>query len=115
MSHDDRDGFVCDLTLPGEAKISVGILIAALRPDGSVTQSSFVSPRDQADFLRTQLHRLLDMPREVLDDFVALRFYHAGPWRAQWGHGIQMDPESIQTERARLDRLRSYFQTLPRG
>ena len=114
VSHNARDGFDCSLIYPGDsAGISLGVLMSALRPDGSRGQSSFVSPGDQSDFLRTRLARLLDIPPQTLDDCRALRFYHAGPWRTQWGHTIQMDPESIRAERARLDRLRGYFRTIP--
>lgn len=116
-SYNDRDGFDCELVFLShpETSISVGTLLAALRQDETVSaRSGLGTLRDQAEFIQRQLDKLLSLPSDVLDDCRALRFYHAGPWRKDWGRAIQMDAEMTATELRRLERLRSYFGGNPR-
>jgi hypothetical protein len=101
----ERDGFDTELAYPqdGESYISLGTLLAALE------HSAPSNPATHAEFLRSHLAKLLDAPREVHDDLLALRFWHTPRWRSDWGRGIQMDGTSIKNEMERLARLRNYF------
>ena len=111
-SHNDRDGFDCSLVFlsdPG-ASVSVGTLMAALsRDEAASARSSREALGEQAQFIEGHLDKLMGLPSDLLDDCRALRFYHAAPWRKDWGRAIQMDAEAIHAEVRRLERLRNYF------
>jgi hypothetical protein len=104
-SQNERDRFQTDLAYPQdrESRISLGTLLSALDvPDPS-------NPANHEAFLRTNLTKLLNAPREVHDDLLALQFWHAPRWRSDWGRGIKMDSTSIKSKTERLARLRNYF------
>ncbi len=88
------------------AAMSLATLIAGLSRDQRAIDPLTV----QASFLRAHWGHLLTPPVGVLADWRALRFYHAPEYRKGWGTTIQMTAEEITAERARLDRLRAYFE-----
>jgi hypothetical protein len=107
-----HDGFDCLLASPadGSAIVSVRTLLAALQlEDSHRARSNAGDLREQALFVMEHLGQLLALPKAVLADCRALRFYHAGSWRRNWGSAIPMTPEEVQCERERLERLRGYF------
>jgi len=111
-SFNDRDSFDVGVRFlnHGGTSVSVGTLIAALKVgEGRVAQSHRDVLVEQARWLQLHLQEVLDAPPAVADDCHALRFYHAGAWRKEWGKTIVMDVGTRDAERLRLDRLRNYF------
>jgi hypothetical protein len=104
-SNNERDGYETDLAYhqDGGSHIALGTLLAAL------DVSNPGHPATHAAFLRSNLTKFLGAPRDIHDDMLALRFWHASRWRSDWGRGIKLDSDSIESETARLMRLRSYF------
>jgi hypothetical protein len=83
--------------------VAVGTILGALqdpKPHETETHAMFVS---------ANLSRLAAVSPEMYRDLVALRFWHTGPWREQWGTGVSLDKALIAAESERLIRIREFF------